>query len=250
MGPGPVDQIQTQVRVLSTVTERSVVRAPFAGVVAERWHNVGDTVQPSSTDPVLRLVDPTRVEISAQVTPAQLLRIVPGQAATVAPVGTNLSEPATVATRPAAGSPAATASVEIRLAFSGPTQLTIQTGVVIEIILDERNNVVVVPLAAVIKKDDATYVMVAGADGRAHRRDVRVGLQSHDRAEIVSGVTSGDEVIVERARRCDRQRGRGDRSGAVEDVWASFHRGIGPSDIGASDIGPSGHLSLNIAHDV
>ena len=38
--------------------------------------------------------------------------------------------------------------------------------------------------------------MVAGVDGRAHRRDVHLGLAVRDRVEIIAGVTPGDRVIT------------------------------------------------------
>ena len=46
---------------------RQKVVAPFDGVVVRRWHNPGDLVDASSTDPVLRFADPARVEAEALV---------------------------------------------------------------------------------------------------------------------------------------------------------------------------------------
>ena len=40
------------------------------------------------------------------------------------------------------------------------------------------------------------YVMVAGADGLAHRRDVRVGLAAGELTQIVSGIEEGELVIT------------------------------------------------------
>jgi multidrug efflux system membrane fusion protein len=48
----------------------------------------------------------------------------------------------------------------------------------------------------VVHGEDGTFVMIAGADGLAHRRDVRLGLVTKALTEIVSGVTAGDRVIV------------------------------------------------------
>ena len=38
--------------------------------------------------------------------------------------------------------------------------------------------------------------MVAGADGKAHKKAVMVGLIARERAQIVSGLTAGEYVIV------------------------------------------------------
>ena len=48
---------------------RATVRATFDGVVAKRMHNPGDLVEATSGDPVLRIIDPRRLE-------ADLLRYV------------------------------------------------------------------------------------------------------------------------------------------------------------------------------
>jgi hypothetical protein len=56
---------------------------------------------------------------------------------------------------------------------------------------------VVVPTAAVFKSPEgADYVLVAGADEKAHQRKVQLGIRNNDLAQIVSGVNPGDPVIT------------------------------------------------------
>ena len=74
--------------------------------------------------------------------------------------------------------------------------LPLDSPVQVEIILDERPQVLVVPTGAVLKDDQVTYVMIAGSDSRAHRRDVQVGLQARGLTHVVSGVNPGELVIV------------------------------------------------------
>jgi multidrug efflux pump subunit AcrA (membrane-fusion protein) len=88
----------------------------------------------------------------------------------------------------------------VRLAFAGPSTLAPNAPVSVEIILDQRANALVVPTAALLRDDLSAYVMVAGDDGRAHRRDVRPGLITETLAEIVSGLEAGTRVIVAGAR--------------------------------------------------
>jgi RND family efflux transporter MFP subunit len=65
------------------VASRTTVVAPFAGIVAKRWHNPGDLVDAAATDPVLRVVDPARTEVTAAVPAGVANRIHPGQAARI-----------------------------------------------------------------------------------------------------------------------------------------------------------------------
>lgn len=182
-------------RAAQAIAERAVVKARFDGVVAKRWHNEGDFVNAAINDAVLRVIDPTRVQVAVQLTVGQLARILLGQTATISTGGAESLEPATVVTQPMTVDPS-TSTQEVRLSFASTTALTAGMLVQVDITLDQRSNVVVLPVAAIVRADTEVFVMIAGADGRAHRRDVRVGLATKVLAEIVSGVTAGDRVIV------------------------------------------------------
>jgi len=56
---------------------------------------------------------------------------------------------------------------------------------------------VVVPASAVYKNPEAgDYVLLAGADGKAHLTKVKIGVRSKELAEIQSGLKEGDSVIT------------------------------------------------------
>jgi RND family efflux transporter MFP subunit len=189
-----LSRAKMQLTAANDATERATIKARFAGVVAKRFHNEGDLVNGAMTDPVLRVVDPTRVQVAMTVPVQELTKIQAGQAATI--LSANGAEPAAVASRPSPDDPRATTQ-EIRLAFGGPPTLTVDAPVQVEILLAERPNVAAVPASAVLRAEDGrAFVMVAGVDGRAHRRDVHLGLAAGDRVEIIAGVTPGDRVIV------------------------------------------------------
>jgi RND family efflux transporter MFP subunit len=191
-----VDQLQAQTNAANALNDRAIVRAPFAGIVTHVFRNVGDVVDPTTNAAVLQLVDPTRVQVAVQVSPSQELRLAPGQAATVAVTGSQETQPATVIVAPPVAGPDGSPTIEVRLALTGPAPPPFLTPVTAEIVVDRRDRVVVLPESAIAKDEIGTYVMIAGADGRAHRRDVHVGLVVTHLAEIRSGVTDGDEVIV------------------------------------------------------
>jgi RND family efflux transporter MFP subunit len=191
-----VDQLQAQTNTAATLNDHAIVRAPFDGLVTHVFRSVGDVVDPSTNAVVLQLVDPTRVQVAAQVSASQELRLAPGQAATVAVTGSMDVQPATVIVAPPVVGSDRSPTIEVRLALTGPTPPPLATPVAVEIVVDRRDRVVVLPESAIGKDETGTYVMIAGADGRAHRRDVRVGLIVSHLAEIQSGVTDGDEVIV------------------------------------------------------
>jgi RND family efflux transporter MFP subunit len=178
------------------LNSRTVVRARFAGVVAQRWHNPGDTVEAVATDPVLRVIDPTRLEVEAAVPAAQLALITPGHPAKVFNPADGSEIASRVVTRPPAVDPSA-ATGDVRISI-GTTQakLTVGTPIQVEITGDTRDNVLVVPAAAVFHEGDAVFVVVAGDDGKAHHKNVKTGIVTREKIQIVSGLTAGEKVIL------------------------------------------------------
>lgn len=59
--------------------------------------------------------------------------------------------------------------------------------------------VLLVPSQAVVTDGAKSVVFVQGADGLLKRREVHVGRQTKDRAEIVSGLVEGERVVVKGA---------------------------------------------------
>jgi RND family efflux transporter MFP subunit len=188
-------QARTRLDAARSGDERSVVKAAFNGVVIDVMHAIGDPVRPSADDPVLRVVDPTRVQVTVELPLVELARVVPGQSATVQAIAGATSEPATVVSKVDAVSATAPTG-QVRLGFVNPATLALNTPVSVEILLDQRSNVVIVPDTAVQRDDLGSYVMVVGEDLIAHRRDVRVGLSTRTNTQIAAGLTAGERVIV------------------------------------------------------
>jgi RND family efflux transporter MFP subunit len=179
------------------MASRATVFARFDGIVAHRWHNPGDIVEAVSSDPVLRVVDPSRLQVSASVPVADLPRAQPGRKARVQIPGApaEMAETARVLSRPAAVD-ATTGTATIRLALPPSTRLAAGTPVQVEIAAEEAKDVVLVPSAALVREENETLVYVVGPDKRAHRRAVLVGIVSASEAEIRSGVAASEPVVV------------------------------------------------------
>jgi hypothetical protein len=84
----------------------------------------------------------------------------------------------------------------VRIAFNGPTRLAAGTPVRVEIVAEQRANALVVPVEAILHEDEDAFVMIAGADKKAHKRKVTVGLATAKQVELTGGVKAGEAVIV------------------------------------------------------
>ena len=121
------------------------MRATFDGVVAKRLHNPGDLVEATAGDPVLRVIDPRRLEVVASVPLADASRVVVGAPAHL--VGTPDRRPEVglkVLSRPAAVD-AGTATIPVRLGLAAPTNLPVGTPVQVDIDAEQHTNVVLDP---------------------------------------------------------------------------------------------------------
>jgi RND family efflux transporter MFP subunit len=191
-----VAQADAALAAARTLAGRAVVRATFAGIVAARQHNPGDLVEASISDPVMRVVDPHRLEVVASVPLADVSRVHVGAAARLDGSGDPGDGPALrVVSTPALVEPG-TATVPVRLRPAGPLAAPVGAPVQIDIDAERHVHVVVVPIGALVREGDETAVFVA-AGGKARRRQVRVGLADAAGVEIVSGVSAGEPVIVD-----------------------------------------------------
>ena len=174
---------------------RSVVRATFDGIVAKRSHNPGDLIEATASDAVLRVVDPRRVEVIASVPIADALGIAVGAPARIVDASASAGDSSLkVVAQPAAVQPG-TATVAVRLAFAKPTRYPVGAPVQVGIETDTHKNVVLVPASAIVREGEETAVF-AVENQTAKRREVKTGIESGNRVEIVSGINTGEMVIT------------------------------------------------------
>lgn len=184
----------TAIRNAEAAVARSVVRAPFNGVVAARLHNPGDAVQPASTDPILRIVDPSRVEILATIERADAARVLQGASGRTPAPQDGGSIALTVSARP----PTAVSggAVQVRLVPSAPLPVPVDTAVAVEIDAEERTNVVFVQPEWIVREGATMVVMVAEGE-LAVRRVITTGITSDAGVEVTAGLKTGDLVITQ-----------------------------------------------------
>ena len=65
-----------------------------------------------------------------------------------------------------------------------------------EVVAAQKANVLTIPASALREAGERSFVMTV-ADGVAKERDVRVGVRSLQRIEIVSGLSAGAQVVLD-----------------------------------------------------
>jgi len=173
--------------------ERAAVRAPFAGVVAERYVELGAMV--AAGQPVLRVIDPFRLKLSAYVTDTDIRWVRVGDAAEVA-LGEAGERGQGEVTWVGAEADVRTGKFPVEIEIPNP-DLRLHSGVIGRARLPRHTlaDVVVVPRDAVIAADDGDHVFVVEGD-RAQRRRVTLGEDQGLLVVVRDGLRAGDKLVV------------------------------------------------------
>ena len=195
--------IRAQVRALEAevndarrALDDAAVRAPFAGIIAER------SVQPGQTVPLnaelMSVVDLSDMEIDAGVPTSRIAALSVGQAATFAVEGfPDRSFPATVR-RISPTAVAGSRAVRVFLKVANDDGLLrggmFATG---RVTVRAYPDVIALPSSAIRRDDGGTFVLKTLND-RVVRQDVGTGRNWPDRGlvEIASGLREGDVVVT------------------------------------------------------
>lgn len=178
-----------------------VVRAPYAGVVAEVPVSLGDMALPGR--PLLTLYDPSSLRVAVNL-PQSAAAALPAAAAQAAKLQLPSLPPAQQWLAPATLTvlPAADASTHTRLVWLAlPAAVEgLAPGTFARAWLpmpEAGTGRMSVPARAVVRRGELTGLYVVDAEGRAQLRQVRLGVQSAETVEVLSGVSAGERIALD-----------------------------------------------------
>ena len=183
-----------------TLFEYARITAPFAGVVTHRYAETGAMIQAGTSSqtqamPVVRLSQDDRLRLTIAVPESAVARVRVGEPVEVRVEAVGRTFPGTVARSAARVNPETrTMDTEVDV----PNRdLTLVPGMYAyaSLALERANGVVAVPIQALDRGEDKTTVLTV-RDGTVERREVKLGLESADRVEIVAGLEPDALVVV------------------------------------------------------
>ena len=192
--------LQQQESALATSraqVSRSIVRAPFDGTVVKRFVAAGEQVDGSAAQPVVEVANIDTLELLGTVPASRLQEIRTGNAfkfQTNAAEGTDFTAKV-VSVLPAVDPATNNGTVRIRI-DNAKHQLKLGQYLSLDLPLKQTGTTLIVPRQAIYPDEsgEPRVYKVTGED--ALQVPVQLGVQTKDKAEVVSGVQEGDTVIV------------------------------------------------------
>ncbi len=185
---------EAQLDLLTVRLDRTVVRAPFAGVIGQRFVSLGDYVTTDTRLLSLQTVSPQRAVFQVPERYADQLKV--GQQVTfrVAALPGKEFTGRVDFVDPVVQLPGRTITVK---AIVPNPRRELQSGMFIEVRLATavRPGAVVIPEDAVIPLQGSTFVWVVD-QGKATRRQVDLGVRTPGFVEARTGVASAEQVVV------------------------------------------------------
>jgi HlyD family secretion protein len=195
-------QSRANLRAAQSELSKTTITAPFDGIVAEVNVEVGEWVTPSppllTSPPVIDLIDPTSIYISAPMDEVDAGAVRPG-----------LPVKVSVDSRPGESFPGRVARVapyvldteaqnrtlEIEVALDDPAisaTLLPGTSADAEVVLETRADVLRIPTSALLQSEKVLVL----ESGRLVERAVELGLRNWQYAEVRSGLEAGESIVV------------------------------------------------------
>jgi HlyD family secretion protein len=198
-----VTQARARVKVTKAEQDRTVLVAPFDGIVADIVGELGEYTTPSppgvATPPAIDLIDDTCLYIEAPMDEVDAPKIHKGQVARVSldalpgrvlPGHVKRVAPYVVAVE----KQARTVDVEVSLDNNDDSkQLLVGYSADVEIVLDSHDNVLRVPTSTLMEGNKV--LVYEPTTKKLEERSVKIGITNWEYTEILDGLKQGDRIV-------------------------------------------------------
>jgi multidrug efflux pump subunit AcrA (membrane-fusion protein) len=173
----------------------SEIRSPISGFITDRPLYPGEMAAAGA--PLLTVMDISSVIAKAHIPQAEAAALKVGDKGTMTVPGMDQPVQGKVTVVSPALDPNST-TIEIWFEAKNPKhELKPGTSVHLSMTAQTVKDALVVPASSILTAPDGTTtVMVAGSDGLAHQKAVKLGIRNGDEVQIIEGVKDGDKVVA------------------------------------------------------
>ncbi|MFN3680178.1 efflux RND transporter periplasmic adaptor subunit [Thermosynechococcus sp.] len=198
---------QAQVEAARAALEDTIIRAPFTGIITQKYANPGAFVTPTTTASATTSATSTSIvaiaeglEILAEVPEVDIGQVLVGQPVEIRadayPGETFKGRVRLVAPEAVVEQNVTFFQVRVSL-VTGLEKLRSGMNVDLDFLGQKINNALLVPTVAIAVERGQTGVYVVGEDNRPKFRPVTIGSSWQDKTQIISGVRAGERVFID-----------------------------------------------------
>ncbi len=196
-------QLETMEQAITEAQKQldwATITAPFDGTIAGVNIDEGDTVL--ATEIIVHLIDLTSMELSAEVDEIDIAEVKPGQKAIIEvdALPAIQLEGEVISISPLAKEESGLVLYEVTIALATPVDSRLRVGMsaTADIVLDEQNNVLLVPNRAIKQDSQGNPMVKVMVNEQIEERPVVTGISDGFETEIVVGLDEGEVVVIER----------------------------------------------------
>ena len=188
-----VNSIKADIEVEKSLIRKSVILAPFDGVIGLKNISVGAQVTPSTNLATIRMVDKLKLDFS--IPEKYSSEIKPGFKVKFTISGNDKLYDATVFASEG-GIDANTRNLRVRALVINKSAELVPGGFTnVQLTLGENKNAIMIPAQALIPQERNKSLIVS-KNGKAHFVIVNTGIRKESTVEILNGIHPGDTVVV------------------------------------------------------
>lgn len=191
--------METELKSKQAFLAKAEQTAPESGILLLADAQIQKPAAVQEGTAVGRIVDVTRLQMTASVGEYDVFRIQPGMPAMVtldALKQTKLSgKVEKVSKFPKTGT-TGTAQFEVVISLDAHENLIAGLSLTASIQTDNKQNVLTVPTIAVQRDKEGSYVMLETDQG-IQKRSIQVGLETAEKTEVLQGLQEGDRIVLQ-----------------------------------------------------
>lgn len=186
-----VNGLKADLQITQAQIDKTVIKAPFAGVLGLRQISPGAYVTPAITLTTLQQVDKVKIDFNVPEFYTNMIRV--GTSVQVQTNEANDKRRATVIATDPQINPT-TRNLRVRAVLDGPA---LSPGTFVKVYLEASKNKtsILVPTNAIIPDAKAKKIIVA-RDGEGVFVDIETGMRGTGFVEVTKGLQPGDSVVV------------------------------------------------------
>lgn len=194
-----IDEVMVQIKILEKNIEQSSIRAEFDGIITELNVHQGSMTQAGV--PVVEIQDDSNLGIYVEVLDEDAMEVTKGMDFNVVDDDDEVIKELSISRiYPKAQEKVSDLGVEqkrVRIeADLDDTNYKLGSEVDVEIVLQEKNDVLLVDKDAVYEKENTKYVIVVN-DNNEIENQITTGLEDDINVEVLSGLSENDVVLTE-----------------------------------------------------